>query len=179
MKKGLLVFLILCFSVASYADGRNVYEMFKDKPHIKVYLKEVTSDTENPYVKISEFERIFDDVHRKRIQIKFVPVESADEADVVATVKIRDYVFKERAMPSMFGIATVAAETLAMKSSAKLTVDYALTNPKTGKLITEFKNFTTEERRPVKTMADGDDAFKFAAAKNINTFIFKTFREQK
>ncbi len=179
MKKILIFFLAFCFAAISYADRRNVYEMFKEKPHIKVYLKKVDSDVDDPYVKINEFKRIFEDVHRKRIKIKFVPVDSADKADVVATVKIKDYIFRKKAMPSIFGAAAVAADTLAMKSSAKLSVDYTLTDPKTGKIITEFKNFTTNARRPVKSMEDGNKAFEFAAEKNINRFIYKAFHEQK
>ena len=124
MKKAILIFLAVCFAVSSYARERNLYEKFKNKPHIKVYLKEVTSEAENPNAKISEFKRIFTDTHRKRINIKFVPVDSADKADVIATVKIKSYVFTEKALPSIFGVAALAADTLAPKSSAKLVVDY-------------------------------------------------------
>ncbi len=179
MKKIFLVFLVLCFAAVSYAGERNVYEMFKEKPHIKVYLKEVTSETENPDIKISEFKRIFDDVHRKRIGIKFVPVESGDEADVIVTANIERYVFTKKVAPSLFGVAALVADTLAPKSSAKLVVDYKVTDPMTGKLITEFKDFTTDARRPVKNMEEGSKAFEFAAMKNINRFIYKTFCEQK
>ena len=179
MKKTLIVFLALCFAVSCYAGERSLYEKFKNKPHIKVCLKEVTNEVEDPNVKVNEFKSIFADTHRKRIDIKFVPVDSADKADVIVTAKIKSYVFTEKALPSIFGVATLAADTLAPKSSAKLVVDYTLTDGKTGKVLTEYGNFTTETRRPVETMKEGDKAFRFAATENVSRFIYKTFRKQK
>lgn len=177
-KKLFLVFLLLCFIGTSYARDTNLYEMFKDSPHIKVYLEDVANEVENTHINVDTFKDIFKEVLVKRLGIKFIPVDNASQADVVVLGKIKKYVFKEKVMPSFFGTAALVADTAAPKSAAKLVVDYKIISPKDGKTLFSYKNFTTDERRPYKDML-GEKAFTHAATKNINRFIYRAFYKQK
>ena len=177
MKKISLVLFMLCFAMTAYAAEKNLHEMFEDYPHIKLYLKDVTNEAKDPHVKVNVFRDVARDALKERVNIKFVPVDSLDEADVVVTAKIKQYVFTEKALPSIFGAAALAADTATPKSSAKLTVDYELTSP-TGKVLMKHKDFTTEARLPVQEMR-GEKAFKHAVDKNVNRFLYRSFREQQ
>jgi len=177
VKRLLLLFLVLCFAATSYAAERNLFHMFEDRAHLKVYVKAVTSDIDDEHVKVKLFEKIFKDVLRKRSNLKFVPVESAKEADVMIGAKIKRYVFIEKTMPSFFGTAALVADTASPKSEAQLVVNYVIMKPKNDRVISDFENFGTSERRPIEDMK-GEKAFEHAARKNINRFIYKAFRNQ-
>ena len=178
MRKILLALVFLFVATGVSADNENLYYMFEDKPHIKVYLKEATSEVNDPAVSINEFKRIFDDVHRNRVNIKFMPVDSPDKADVIVTAKIVSYSMTERALPSLFGAAALVADTTSPKSSATLSVNYTIIDAETGKVLSEFDNFKTDARRRVRNMK-GAKAFEFAAEKNISRFIYRAFHKQK
>lgn len=177
MKKLFIAFIILCFAVTSYAAERNLFHMFEDGGHVKVYLKTVTSNIEDKHVNAKIFEEIFKDALRERLHLKFVPVDSAEEADIMIAVKIKKYVFIEKTMPSFFGTAALVADAVAPKSEAQLVVNYVIMKPKSDRVISDFENFGTAERRPIKDMK-GEKAFEHAARKNINRFIYKAFRNQ-
>ena len=172
MKRIILFFLLTCFTVTSYAAEKNLYKMFKGRPDIKVYLKDVTSDTKDPKVSTGVFEKVFKDVLPERLNIEFIPVDNANQADVVVRARIKSYLFKEKVAPRFFSLAALAADTTAPKSLARLVVDYDITSPEGEKVLLSFKNFTTEERRPTKDMA-GEGGFIHAANKNINRFIYR------
>lgn len=178
MKKIILILLLLCLTVTSYARDRNLYERFKDAPHIKVYLKEVTSGIKDPHVDINMFKRIFKKVLEKRLNIKFISVDRAAGADVIVTARIKKYVFKKKVAPSFFGTPALVADIAAPKSEARLAVDYKITSPTTGKVLWEYKDFGRTERRPRKVMTD-KKAFGYAAVKNINWFFYKAFYKER
>lgn len=178
MKKIILALLFLCIAVTSYAAEKNLYEMFKDTPKIKIYLKGVTSEAEDLYVKVKEFKNIFRDVLAKRINIEFALARNAKEADIIVTSRIKKYAFKEKVLPSFFSIPALVADTAAPKSAGILTVDYKLLSPKDGTLLLEFKDFTTVERRPIRDMI-AEKAFTHTARKNINRFIYRAFYKQR
>ncbi len=178
MKKILLILMIFCFAATSYANDRTLYGMHEGKPHIKIYLKEVTSNVNDKYVKVNVFKHVFKDVLRKRLNIKFVPVDSSKKADVIVTAKIEEYSFTKKALPTIIGgTSGLVADLTAPKSAGKLIVDYEIVDPATGKALSFFNNFTTDERRPRKHM-EGEKAFQHAARKNINRFIYRAFHEQ-
>jgi len=180
MKKALFLFLALCFLATSvYArSSQNLYDKFESNRDIKVYLKDVKNTSDNQAVNANVFKDVFGDVLRRRLNIQFVSVNNAKDADVVITCDIEKYVFTGKAMPSFFGAQSLAADTAAPKSQAILTVDYKVLSPKSGRLMFEARNFTTTERRPIKHM-EGASAFKYAAEKNINRFLYRTFHKQK
>ena len=177
MKKMGLVLLTLCFAVTAHAAERNLHKMYEDYDQIKVYLKSVWSESEDPHVKVNVFRDVCKKVLKERINIKFLPVESADEADVIVTAKIKKYAFTENALPSIFGTAALVADATAPKSSAMLTVEYEVISPK-GKMLMKHKDFTTEARLPIKEMK-GERAFEHAVYKNANRFLYRTFHEQE
>ena len=178
MKRLLLGFIFLCFAVTSQAAERNLFHMFEDGGHVKVYLKAVTSNIEDKHVKVKIFEEIFKDALRDRLHLKFVPVDSAKEADLVIAAKIKKYNFIEEAAPSFFGgTAAVVADTTAPKSEAQLVVNYVIMKPESDRVISDFENFGTTERRPREDMK-GEKAFEHAARKNANRFIYRAFRNQ-
>ena len=181
-EKKLFIFLIsfcLAGSLATgaYARQSGLYETFKSNPEIKVYLGEVTSEIEDPRVKIKVFEKVFLYVIPRRINLKFVSVKNPNEADVVVTAKIKGYKFKERALPSFLSSVALLADMAAPKSAAKLVVDYKIATP-AGNVLLEYKGFTTNQRRPRKDMA-GENGFMHAANKNINRFLYRAFYKQR
>lgn len=179
MKKLMVLFVSFLIASGAYAVQENLYETLKDKPHIKVYLKEVKNDTKDPHVKLDVFKNVFKEVMTKRINIKFIPVNNAKDADVVVTAEIKEYVFEENVLPSFFGgTAAIVADATAPKSSARLVVDYTVTDPKNGDSMLEHKKFTTEARRPVKDM-QGEKAFIYATQKNANRFLYRSFHRQR
>ena len=178
MKKTILFFLLLTITINAYGIEKNLYHTFKDYPEIKVHFEEVISEADHPNVNIRVFEEIFNNVLPQRIGIKFVPVASGDLADVIIKANIKDHAFTEKAMPLMFSAMTLVADSTTPKSAAKLVVDYQIIDPKTGEIISEFKAFTTQERRPIKDMED-EKAFKHVATKNVNRFLYRAFYEQK
>ena len=109
----------------------------------------------------------------------FAPVYNAKDADVIVTAEIKEYVFTEKALPTVFGgMWGVVADTATPKSLAKLVVDYKVINAKNDKLLLEYKYFATEEKRPREDMK-GAQAFIHAANKNINRFIYRAFHYQR
>lgn len=178
MKKIGLIFLMVFLTGVSFAGDKNLHHMFKDAPEIRVYLAEVTSEVDSPYVKVSVFKDIFKDVLEARVDFKFIPVNSPDEADAIVKAHIEKYIFTEKVLPNMLSVWAAIADTTAPKSSAKITVDYVITKPQTGKTLHEASNFTTEERRPQADMNE-ENAFVYGAIKNINRFLYRTFRERE
>jgi len=177
--KTIVILIALCCMVSSvYAASDNLYEQYKGMPEIKVYLKEVTNDTNDPHVNIKAFEKVFKDSLSKRINMNFVSVDNPKEAAVMVTAKIKKYAFTEKAKPSMFGAAAFVADTATPKSAAKLVVDYKIISPTNDKVLLEYKNFTTDERRPQADMLDAN-AFVNAAIKNINRFIYRAFYKKR
>jgi len=179
MKKILWLILMLSLSLPVYnLSAENIHERFKNSPHIRVYLREVTAGRDNDEIEIGLFKQVFKNELRERLNIKFMPVSNLDEADVIIDAHIKDYAFKKKAMPSFFSIPAFVADTTAPKSSASLTVDYQIIDPDDGKVLLRRKNFTTIERRPIEDMA-GEQGFIYASEKNINRFIYRSFHEQK
>ncbi len=176
MKAIIAVLFALVLTGNAVAD--NLYEDFKYKPEIRVYLKDVTSEVEDPAVNIKLFREIFNEVLLKRLNMRFVPVNSMENADVIITALIKGYVFNEKVLPSFFSTASIVADTAAPKAAAKLVVDYKVISPVDGGVILKAKNFTTDERRPQKDM-NSDNAFAFAANKNVNRFIFRSFYKER
>jgi len=168
-----LFFAICCASV--YAE-RNLYEVFKGKDVIKVYLKEVKDDTGDSLVNENLFSEVFEDVIKKRINIKFEPVKSPDQADVIIEADIHKFDYKEKVHPRFYSAYALVADATAPKSSARIVVDYTVKIP--GGREYKFKRFTTEERQPREGL-DKDGALKGAIIKNVNRFIYRAFYKQR
>ena len=177
-RKLFLLALLFSFVLAPCGEAQNLYSKFKDTPVIKVCLKEVKSEAEGAYVKASVFRDIFEEVLPKRINISFKAVQNPAEAHVVMTATIKKYSFRKRVMPTFYNAWAIVADITAMKSGGKLVVDYRILDPADGSLLAEFRNFVTNERRPIDDMT-GDKAFKHAAAKNINRFLYRAFYKQR
>ena len=178
MKRVTLLILLISFILVPRAHGANLYTKFKDAPAIKIYLKRVTNEVNDPRVKTSAFKDVFKDVLSKRLNINFESAGNPTDADCVINATIKKYSFKKRAMPIPVSPWAIIADATAMKSSAKLVVDYLISDPATGDILAKFKGFTISERRPIKDMA-GDEGFKHAAFKNINRLIYRAFYKQK
>ena len=178
MKKYILAILFLCFVTASYAVADNLYDTFKDKGEIKVYLKDVEIDVKDQDVKEKVFREVFGDVLKERLNIDFIGSRSEKDSDVVVLARIKGYIYRKKVLPSFWSTAAIVADTTAPKSAAKLSVDYKILDPQTGKIILSFKNFTTDTRRPKKEMVK-EKAFFYAAEKNINRFIYRAFYKQR
>lgn len=179
MKKLFLVSSLIYLAASlSYAAEDNLYETFKGYNTINVFLEEVKVEAKDPAVKEDVFRNVFKEVLGKREAIKFIYSDDKENADVIITVKIKDYIFTENAMPMMFSTATLVADSLSPKSSGRLVVDYEVIGPREGKRLLHYKGFATEERRPKETMK-GDSGFLNSAAKNINRFIYKAFYKPK
>ena len=170
--------LLLCMALIPSARAANLYSRFKEKPVIKVYLEEVKSEASNPNVDISVFKDTFRKILVKRVNVNFEPVSGKSGADAVVTADIKKYKFKKSVMPMFFSLWAFIADMTAPKSSATLVVDYRVLTPEDGKLLAEFKDFTTVERRPRKHVAGGKDFF-YASAKNINRFLYRAFHKQR
>jgi len=178
MKVYVFAFLFLCVATVSYAAGDNLSEMFKETGEIKVYLKDVKIDISDPDAKEEVFREVFGDVLKKRINIEFVQARSEKDSNVVVLATISKYTYNEKVLPSFWSTAAIIADTTAPKSAAKLSVDYRILDPQTGKTLLSFKNFTTDTRRPQKDMTK-DKAFFYAAQKNINRFFYRAFYKQQ
>ncbi len=168
------LFIPICLSTTLYAKDNNLYEMFKDYPRIKVFLKEVIDQTGNPEVEIDIFKRVFGETIENRINITFIYVNDEKDADVVVTAKIKTYTFTEKALPSFTSIWAFTADTTAPKSSAKIVVDYEIISPTDGKTLLSYKNFTTDARKPIEQMK-GEMGYSSAVDKNVNRFIYRAF----
>jgi len=178
MKKSIALILVLCFLSSTGMAADNLYHKFANDPEIKVYLKEVKNESGEEDVDAKTFEKVFKEELTERLAMKFVSVEKQDEADVAISATIKNYAFTEKAMPSFMGVYSLAADATAPKSQAVLTVDYVVMDAKTGRVIAERNDFTMAARRPIEDMK-GKNAFKYACEKNINRFIYRTFREQE
>jgi hypothetical protein len=178
MKRSIIAILVLCVSVTAYAAKENLYEAFKDHDIIRVSLDPVENDVTDPQVTAAGFTKIFEETLPERLNIAFSCVKNTGEADVVVKARIKKYAFKEKVPPRFFSTASLIADTTAPKSSAKLVVDYEIIDAATGKALMEFKNFTTEERRPIEDMT-GEQGFSHAASKNINRFLYRAFYRQR
>ena len=180
MKKIAVVLLMLCFAISAFAlsDEKNLYLTYKDYKDVKIYLEDVTDSVKNPDVSIKEFTVMFAKVLSERMEKKFYFVDKASDADVVIKANIADYKYDEKAMPSVLSAAALAADVLTPKSSAKLIVDYTIIQPSTGKVLLNYKRFTTVERPPAKDIT-AQKAFGYAAEKNINRFLYRAFYKQK
>ncbi len=179
MKKILLLFVLVSLATSLYASQNNLYEMFEDYYEIKIFLKDVINETENPDAKTNVFRDVFKDVVNKRINIKFIPVDREENADVIVNSKIKDYIFTEdpfplRAVPIVMMPFVAMADTAEPKSSGKLVVDYEVRRPKDNKILFSYKHLATDKRKPKEKMTE-DVAYTCALWENINRFIFKAF----
>lgn len=178
MRKIAIVLITVFFALTAHAAEKNLYSKFKGNSRIRVYLGEVTIEAKDAYVNVNVFRSVFDDVLKKRLNIEFVPVRDIADADVVVTARIKDYTFSKSVLPSFFGAGALVADATAPKSAAKLIVDYKVLKPKSKGVLLVYDSFITDERRPVEHMT-GEKAFRHAAAKNINRFLYRAFYKQR
>lgn len=178
MKKILIFFIFISLSTTSLAKDKNLYETFKEYPEIKIYLQDIKNKTGNPKVKPEIFREIFEKTMGERLTVKFLCVNAPEKADIAIDATIKRFDFKEKALPSFFSVAALAADMTAPKSAAKLIVDYELSKPDTGKAVFVLKNFTTDARKPIEDMK-GDMAYFAAVEKNVNRFLYRAFYKQK
>jgi hypothetical protein len=174
-----LLFILLSVATVGYAARGNLYEMFNDYSEIKVFLKDVIDETGDPRVETEVFREVFEDVITSRINIKFMPVDSREDADVIINTRIKDYSFTKRALPIraaplFINAVTLVADTAEPKSAAKLVVDYEIRRSEDNKALFSYKNLTTEARKPQQDMKE-EMGFIYAAKENINRFIFRAF----
>lgn len=179
MKKILLFLILIFFTTSLYASRDNLYEMFKDYPEIKVFLKDVIDETENPDVKTDVFRDVFEDVIKRRINIKFIPVVKEEDADVIVNSTIKEYTYTKdplpiRAVPLVMMPFVAIADIVEPKSAAKLVVDYEIRRPEDNKTIFSYKKLTTEARKPQEDMK-GEMGYIYGLRENINRFIFRAF----
>jgi len=183
MKKILPLFILLFFATTLYAGRDNLYERFKDYYEIKVFLKDVIDETKNPDVKTDVFRDVFTDALMERINIKFIPVDNENDADVIVRARIKEYVFTEeplpvRAAPVFINAISIIADTAEPKSAGRLAVDYEIQGPRDDKILFSYKKLTTEARKPRPDMK-GEMGYIHALRENINRFIFRAFYKQK
>jgi len=164
------VFLAAC---NVFADT-NLNKMFKNKKVVKVFLSNVVNETGKPDASIEVFKKAFADELASRKNMKFEAAATQADADVVVDAKIKSFEFKARVLPRFMGVESLAADMTAPKSYAKLVVDYTITSVKTGKELAMFKNFTTEELRPVKHM-EGEKGYFWGISLNIKRFVYRAF----
>ncbi len=181
MKKILLLFILVSFttSLHAYTSRGNLYGMFEDYYEIKVFLKDVINETENPDVKTDVFRDIFEGVIKNRVNIKFIPVGNEEDADVIVNSRIEEYTFTKdplpiRAVPILMMPFVAAADIAEPKSSSKLVVDYEVIRPKDKKIIFSYKKLATDTRKPQEEMGE-EIAYTYALRENISRFIFKAF----
>lgn len=177
MKTIITIVLVMLLTMPCFAANKNLYEMFKGQDEIKVYLKNVETDVSQISVDTGVYREVFKEVLAKRVNKDFTLVRWAKDADVVVAARIKKYIFKDKVMPRFFSTYSLVADATAPKSSGKAVVDYKVYDPAEKKLLMEFKNFTTEERRPRVDMV-GDASFRYTMEKNINRFIYRTFSKQ-
>lgn len=182
MRRILLFCLAMLIAGDSYAAG-NLYEKFKDYDVIKVCLKDVTDESGNASVKLEAFKAAFGDALDERVGMAFKQVSSLQEADVAVSCKINRYEFDEdpiplRPAPWFINAVAVVADTVEPKSAAKIVVTYEITDPSRGKKLFDYKKMTTEVRKP-KAEMKGDEAYRYAAKENIDTFVYRAFYKQK
>jgi len=178
VKKLVCAFVAALLLFSGPAWGKNLYELFKDKPIINVYLNKVENLTGEDNFNESEFKKIFGEALRKRINIQFSLVDKKEDADVVIDALVKDYVFREKVLPRMFSVASLAADTATPKSLTKLVVDYNIFDQEEGKLLMSFANFTTEERFPVQFM-QGENAPIASLKGNVDRFVYRAFYKEK
>jgi hypothetical protein len=178
MKRAGLLLLLFSFILAPDVSAENLYDRFKDKPEIRLYLKEVTSEVKEGHVNTSAFRDVFREVLPRRVGMKFKEARNPQAADAAVTAKLKKFTFKKDAIPMFFSVWAALADLSAPKSSAFLVVDYEIRHPRDNTLLAEFRAFTTNERRPKEDMR-GPKGFRHAANKNINRFIYRAFYKQR
>jgi len=177
MKKIFLLFILLVLMCGTVAYAGNLYAKFKDYDKIRVFLKDIRNESGDKRVDIDGFRRVFKEVLEGRKNVSFVSVNNKSDADVIMTVNVKGYMFKEKVLPRFFSAYSLAADATAPKNLAKIIVDYTI-NDSSGNELTSFNNFTTEERLPRKK-SNGDEAYLAVVRKNVNRLLFRTFYEQR
>ena len=181
MKK--ISFLIIAFVslmvFSAFASEDNLHHLFKDYSVIKIYLNnvEITASHDGE-VNEKDFREVFKEMAEKRINIKFEPVDTADQADVVVNAHIEEYVYRKRVLPRVTSLWALIADGTRPKSMGKLRIDYEITCPNHNNHKVARENFITEERLPVEDMYK-EIAFIHSARRNVNRFLYRTFYEQK
>lgn len=182
MKKILLLFILISVTTSLHASRGNLYEMCEDYNEIKVFLKDVINETGNLDAKTDVFRDVFEDVIRKRVNIKFIAVNNEESADVIVNSTIKEHTYMKdplpiRAVPLVMMPFVAMADTAEPKSLGKLVVDYEVIRPKDRKVIFSYKNVATDTRKPQEEMTE-DIAYTHALRENINRFIFRAFYKQ-
>ena len=177
MRKMCLCVLMLCFVCSTIADAGNLYKRFGKSKEIHVFLESAEDISGHNDVVIDEYKKVFADVLKSRINMKFVPVGSRDKADVVVSAQIKKYYFKEKVMPRLFSAYALTADMTTPKNLAKITVGYKVMDPSTGKVLWSDNNFVTEERMP-RAKVDEKMAYADVVSKNVNRFIYRAFYRQ-
>ena len=176
MKKLILVLVLAALATTVCAREDNLYEMFRKCSPIKVFLKEVANEAANPAVSTELFAAGFKDTLRERKELSFLPVDNEAEADVTILVTIKEFVFTEEALPLVISPLLIAADVVNPKSSARLVADYEIVDPKSGKVLADYKNFLTYARRPRKDMTEAK-SYKYAIGENARRLILRAFYE--
>lgn len=180
MKKILYLFLALSFlTVNSYAvKDDSLYDEFCEHNEIKVYLKDVKNEADHSAVNTETFKKSFNEILKNRKQIRFVPVDSEDKADVTVNVTIKLFAFTKEALPLAISPLLIAADIVKPKSSHRLEVDYQVIDAKNKKELLAYKSFVTYGRRPRLNMTE-EEGYKRAVNENINRFVVRAFYKPK
>jgi hypothetical protein len=161
LKKALASAFVIC-SIASYqafAEDGTIGHLFKDKPAVKVYVKDVSNESGSTNITAEAFKSILEEslANRKAMTFRIVSDPAESDIRISAVIKKFQYLKKGPFKPS------IGIQTTLLDAAATMTENYA--EMAVGFIVTDTKN------DKVLWKADVDDYIKKLMTAECSTVL--------
>ena len=146
---------------------------FKGKEPVKVYIGEMANESGQSQVTPETYKKDLEQGLRNRKSLTFQIVPTAAESDIQIAAVIKQYRYLERGpLKPSIGIQTTLLDAAASATHnyAEMTVDYTVTDTKTGKAL--WKNTINEYLKKVMTPGE---SIPMISDKVTRAFIARCF----
>lgn len=161
---------VLCARV-SFARQENLYAQLSRMPIVRVYIQQIADSSQEKSVNPQELFNELKEALEKRKSINFAVVNSADEADIVIEVDIKEYVWSEKdPVDNLLGSAAIALDAMRIENYARLTALFTVKDKGGSKIWKKLlRGSATKKEMPEQ------ESYSLVIEKVVKVFIRECF----
>ena len=143
MKRFFLFFALFLLTTAVFAGSAvagTLYEDFSRRGTVKVYVEALKGSTGHSKVRTGEMKKSLETALSNRKSIKFAIVPSKEEADVMISSEVVEFLWTDHDPVDMIvGIGGTAMDAMVVECYARLQANFAVTDAKSGLVLWKDK----------------------------------------
>jgi hypothetical protein len=163
--------LLFSSSLCLAAEENSLSALTNSGKPIKVYVKDFANESGQSQIDAAAFKNAFETALKNRKAVTFEIVPSADASDVEISGIIKKYLYSETdPINSYASTATLVVDALTTENYAELTVDFTVTDAKSGNVLWNKNLMSYVERK----MTPGE-SIPLVYDKLSRDFLWKSF----